>query len=496
MLPTNTSAYVVTSPYSAIQVPITLTRPVAVAPSLFYEPNNTSFIQPMVFTTVSDKTKQKNIISEAKNSEANMGIRESINLTVPAFVHSTPQLVYTSVVNDLINHQSYLNLEKQIDDKINKTVNNHIQKYTLDKLEESFKKGLPQYDTNLLKHVYENHENTNDFNHICEHTQANQNDLSPKDKKCCCCSTHHNISVCDDCIKSTTDCCLEEKIRRIREELNLPPENKIEHDNHELSTQNKPKVEFIDRNYEIKVPNRRSRSQSKSANFERPKSRSPSLISRPEWKPIGANDYSWTNQTRSEILNGQYEKSEKLKKANKINKGNQTTLLPNDITVIYPTKTIHQYEYHEVPVKSEKNKTKLTLSTLNSKNRSNSPICHSKNYQEYHQRIDNYNYTKSETKSTIIHNTNNVKPYTEVYCAYETVKPKLKADHYHEKNFFRYPLNTDYFYYESKPKVTCEKSTSTISKNAVSTQTYAEKNKASSLEYLKDCNNKVNVYIK
>jgi len=186
-------------------------------------------------------------------------------------------------------------------------------------------------------------------------------------------------------------------------------------------------------------------------------------------------------------------------------KGNQT-VLPNEVTFVYPTQTINQYEYHEIPVKIEnsdtkcRNKVRFTRSRSNSKHQSGSPLswqCTNKNdYSWTTQTLNNYdNYYDSTT--TVYNKTkNNLKksnagkpPVAEIYYSYETVRPKTSADHF-------YGTKPDYYYYEVKPQVNFDKSTSTQTSNAQGTQTFADKGAARSLEFSRDALNKYNVYIK
>jgi hypothetical protein len=521
MFPTiQNSAYVITSPYTSVQVPLTASRPVAPAltPTFYYQPNTPAFIQTptMMYTSVVDSYLNQK------------------NYSTPAFVHSSPHIVYTSIAGELITHQSLLNSEKKVDQKINETVQSHMKKYEMEKLkEEEIKKSLTEHEKNKILHewhcdhhdVKHNHEEEhkchdkheqNDHHHhhhqVCERTQGSQTSFAELDKKCCCCSSDHKLPVCTHCVNTHSDCCLERRIRRIRKELNLPSEIKQEHDHREHVTSSHPKVIFSNvTTYEIDTRKSRSRSK-KSSNA---KSRSPSANSRPQWIPTGANDYTWTNQTRSQILNNQYRPASAAANlpSKHSDKGNQTAP-SNDITIVYPTKTIKQIEYHEVPVtveKTPKSNLRLTRSRSNSCHRSVSPIAfHNNNdYCWTTQTFDNHNNSMTTTTSTTKNHNNNIgaKPFSETFYTYETIKPKTSVDHFYVKNNNNYaqhilPQNTDYYYYENKPKTVSfvEKSTSTMPNNAVSTQTVAQKPKSpsssSSLGTSKDCLNKFNVYIK
>ena len=565
------SAYVLTSPYTTVQVPLTVSRPLAMpTTNLYFEPTSSSIFQTptMMYTTLADSyINQKSILNCENKKDENhrecMKQHEPIHIATPAaYIHSTPHVVYTSIAGDLINQQSILNAERKVDDKINETVQAQIKKFELEKLkEDDFKKRLIEYESSKTchecvhhhddccrdhhedKHHHHHQQQQNKqtehhhhcdtsshvdkhnadkhtdhhHHHICERTQGSQTSFADMDKTCCCCSSNHKLPVCTGCVNSHSDFCLETKIRRIRQELNLPSAEKQEHDHREYVTPNAPKVEFSNTIYEVDT--RKSRSRSKKRTGEcKSKSRSPSLNSRPQWMPTGANDYSWTNQTRSQILNDQYRATSAVEVSNKkkhTEKGNQTTF-SNDITLVYPTQTLHRYEYHEVPVKMtenslnhHKNNSKLTRSRSTSKHRSCSPIWHNTNKNDYSwttHTLDNYgNCINSSTKTTNVYHQSRTheKPIAETFYTYETIRPKTSFDHLYEKKNHRVhqttpKINDDYYYYESKPKVRfVEKSTSTLPNNAVGTQTVHQKPaSASSLGMSRDCLNKFNVYIK
>ena len=240
MFPTiHNSAYVITSPYTSVQVPVAASRPLPLAPTFFYEPNRAAFIQTptMMYTSMVDSyLNQKNDsvcvtkIEKDESAKECVKYHQPFHVAAPAFIHPSPHVVYTSIAGELITHQSLLNSEKKIDEKINETVQSHIKKYEMEKLrEEDIKNRLAEHEANKLihechnshshhhdEHHHEKHEHTehhdHHHHHVCERTQGSQTSFADLDKKCCCCSSDHKLPVCNNCVNSHYDCCLEKKI--------------------------------------------------------------------------------------------------------------------------------------------------------------------------------------------------------------------------------------------------------------------------------------------
>jgi hypothetical protein len=214
--------------------------------------------------------------------------------------------------NNVMNVKSYVDAEKKIDEKIR----NHIEKFhesevkklELEKKYEELKAsqgdcGCP--DCEARKKPVLN----------CACPECNTRFL-PAKPECACCTNQcgcskppkkpERLSEEEETLLS-----IEDKIKKIRNELSL----KSNH--HELSrmpySKHNQKYE-IKQDFDKKEFNPWSCDCSAcnhshhSTTVKRSKSASSSKGERPIWKSTGANDYTWTNQTRNEILSGDRKK--------------------------------------------------------------------------------------------------------------------------------------------------------------------------------------------
>ena len=227
-------------------------------------------------------------------------------------------------------HKSYL--DQQIEDRVRKQLKQYQQST---EEHEACNKCCFQYCTHCEQH--KETEKRKEKHHSSDHEEEDQghlHDRLEKDLVLCCAKCHHKVK------KELT---LDEKIQKIRKELNLPSEKEndkliarledekrkkdkhkklespYEREYYDCKECKKHEMEIAKTKYSVNViKERKSRSRSKSAGRSKSanghsKSRSPSAGPRPLWYPVGLNDYSRTNEKRNDMLNdvhGSYHSSD------------------------------------------------------------------------------------------------------------------------------------------------------------------------------------------
>lgn len=241
--------------------------------------------------------------------------------------------LFTYDVTNQVSLQNYIDAEKLIDEKIKNRVQEQIDRY---------------------------------------HSQEEQ--YKQLHDKVCKKEDTHSIGVNTDFVSTQDESAsLDEKIRRIRQELNLDDEP--QYDNHHYhcyhihndeTNKNIPRVLLANKKYEIPeeyVEERKSRSRSRARSASRHTSRSKSAPQdRPRWVPTGSNDYTWTKETRAELLNGYHRQiNDKVDRAKglKTDQSTQANTMPEirHYEVYYPQNETHNYKYKEtIPVYKTKEK--------------------------------------------------------------------------------------------------------------------------------------------
>lgn len=240
-------------------------------------------------------------------------------LVAPVFQNDLPVVGYTfnHVKTDMTAHSN-----TNIDDYIRKKVDEQIKAYESERKEAALKMNVEEKQEKV------------------ETTQKVETSSSTT-SECRCNSAVGNLSI-------------EEKIKLIRKELNLPEssDEKTETNNHHEWRRDFNRNVSIELT-EVTKPNKAERhidvikprlSRTKSADRTKPRrGKSPyEFISRPPWIPTGANDYTRTHEQRVDLLTNQ------LNAATKKSVSTSTDTKPSSY-FITETKPAYDYYYYSQP---------------------------------------------------------------------------------------------------------------------------------------------------
>lgn len=240
-------------------------------------------------------------------------VPSSVILPSERFFPSLPFAYYGYDMQRVIQNENYKTVESIIDTKIKDRVHSQIEQY--------------ERDRNEFREKYES---------CCEIE-------CPRRRPSIC--YYHDDSTSTNAATQNhenRELTLEEKVELIRRELNLPRPAEArttfdkrtqidldyEWDHRYVVTEDKPKVM-----YPSAAVRGRPHSATRVSSALPLRSRSPSLGSRPIWKPTGANDYPWTHSTRSSILSGEYKSLSTAKEPENKNVTSTKTSEVNEIPV-------------------------------------------------------------------------------------------------------------------------------------------------------------------